>query len=232
VLFGTSGDSWLGRPRSASSATSHTPYCPTSRASSSRLAPPCLPSLSSAAVHGIALAVRAGASGKVYCWAVSAVAAIGAGAFMLSFRALRDLLIETGTPPTWAWIFPAIVDTAVGVSTLMLVALGDKPVRRARPGPCPFRWAWACRLDGKTPDSRPLHIPAPDPGPWQTRQCPVEDLRLRAESSLAAVGWGVRRDRKSRTDLDVVDVRQLPVPPLLAAHVGGELGGHRRLGSG
>src|SRR3954454_4812129 len=99
-------------------------------------------------------------------------------------------------------------------------------------GPCPFRWAWACRLDGKTPDSRPLHIPAPDPGPWQTRQCPVEDLRLRAESSLAAVGWGVRRDRKSRTDLDVVDVRQLPVPPLLAAHVGGELGGHRRLGSG
>src|SRR4051812_18634912 len=114
-----------------------------------------------AAVHGIALAVRAGASGKVYCWAVSAVAAIGAGAFMLSFRALRDLLIETGTPPTWAWIFPAIVDTAVGVSTLMLVALGDKPVRRARPGPCPFRWAWACRLDGKTPDSRPLHIPAP-----------------------------------------------------------------------
>jgi len=59
-----------------------------------------------AAVHGIALAVRAGASGRVYCWAVSAVAAIGAGAFMLSFRAFRDLLIQTGTPPAWAWIFP------------------------------------------------------------------------------------------------------------------------------
>jgi hypothetical protein len=85
-----------------------------------------------AAVHGIALAVRAGASGKVYCWAVSAVAAIGAGAFMPSFRALRDLLIQTGTPPAWAWIFPAIIDTAVAVSTLMLVALGDKPARRTR----------------------------------------------------------------------------------------------------
>jgi hypothetical protein len=83
-----------------------------------------------AAVHGIALAVRAGASGKVYCWAVSAVAIIGAGAFMLSFRALRDLLIQTGTPPAWAWVFPAIIDTAVAVSTLMLVALGDKPARR------------------------------------------------------------------------------------------------------
>jgi hypothetical protein len=31
-----------------------------------------------------------------------------------------------------AWIFPAIIDTAVAVSTLMLVALGDKPARHAR----------------------------------------------------------------------------------------------------
>jgi hypothetical protein len=83
-----------------------------------------------AAVHGIALAVRAGASGRVYCWAIAAVAVIGAGAFMLSFRALRDLLVQTGTPPAWAWVFPAIIDTAVGVSTMMLVALGDKPARR------------------------------------------------------------------------------------------------------
>jgi len=43
-----------------------------------------------AAVHGIALAVRAGASGRVYCWAVGAVAAIGVGAFAVSFLALRD----------------------------------------------------------------------------------------------------------------------------------------------
>jgi uncharacterized protein DUF2637 len=85
-----------------------------------------------AAVHGIALAVRAGASGRVYRWAIAAVAVIGAGAFMLSFRALRDLLIQTGTPPAWAWIFPAIIDTAVAVSTMMLVALGDKPARRTR----------------------------------------------------------------------------------------------------
>ena len=66
------------------------------------------------------------------CRAIAAVAVIGAGAFMLSFRALRDLLTQTGTPPAWAWVFPAIIDTAVGVSTLMLVALGDKPARRTR----------------------------------------------------------------------------------------------------
>jgi hypothetical protein len=87
-----------------------------------------------AAVHGIALAVRAGASGRVYCCAVSAVTAIGAGAFAVSFLALRDLMRAIGYSATTAWVFPAIIDTAVAVSTLMLVALGDKPARRARTG--------------------------------------------------------------------------------------------------
>jgi Protein of unknown function (DUF2637) len=87
-----------------------------------------------AAVHGIALAVRAGASGRVYCWAVGAVAAIGLGAFMVSFLALRDLMRAIGYSPTTACIFPVIIDTAVAVSTLMLVALGEKPARRVRTG--------------------------------------------------------------------------------------------------
>jgi hypothetical protein len=39
-----------------------------------------------------AIAVRAGASGTVYRWAISAIAAIGAGAFVVSFLALRDLM--------------------------------------------------------------------------------------------------------------------------------------------
>src|SRR5882757_313413 len=86
-----------------------------------------------AAVHGIALAVRTGASGRVYRWAVSAVAAIGVGVFAVSFLALRDLMLAIGYGSATAWIFPAIIDTAVAVSTLMLVALGDKPARRARP---------------------------------------------------------------------------------------------------
>ncbi len=85
-----------------------------------------------AAVHGIALAVRAGASGRVYRWAVSAVAVIGLGAFAVSFLALRDLMRAIGYSSATAWIFPAIIDTAVAVSTMMLVALGDKQARRAR----------------------------------------------------------------------------------------------------
>jgi hypothetical protein len=90
-----------------------------------------------AAVHGIALAVRAGASGTVYRWAVSAVAAIGIGAFSVSFLALRDLMQTIGYSPATAWVFPAIIDTAVAVSTLMLVALGDKPARRSRSAAMP-----------------------------------------------------------------------------------------------
>jgi Protein of unknown function (DUF2637) len=68
----------------------------------------------------------------VYCSAVSAVAAIGTGAFALSFLALRNLMRVIGYSSATAWIFPAIIDTAVAVSTLMLVALGDKPARRVR----------------------------------------------------------------------------------------------------
>jgi Oxidoreductase family, NAD-binding Rossmann fold/Protein of unknown function (DUF2637) len=85
-----------------------------------------------AAVHGIAVAVRAGASGTVYRWAVGAVGVIGIGAFTLSFLALRDLMLAIGYSTEIAWVFPAMIDTTVAVSTLMLVALGDKPPRRSR----------------------------------------------------------------------------------------------------
>ena len=61
-----------------------------------------------AAVHGIALAVRAGASGRVCCWAVGAVEAIGVGAFAVSFLALRDLMRVIGYSSATAWIFPRL----------------------------------------------------------------------------------------------------------------------------
>jgi Protein of unknown function (DUF2637) len=85
-----------------------------------------------AAVHGIALAVRAGASGRVYCWAVGAVAAIGVGAFAISFLALRDLVQAIGYSATTAWVFPAIIDTAVAVSTLDAGCAGGQT---SSPGP-------------------------------------------------------------------------------------------------
>jgi hypothetical protein len=49
-----------------------------------------------AAVHGIVLTVRTGASGRVYRLSIGAVAAIGVGAFAVSFLALRDLMLAIG----------------------------------------------------------------------------------------------------------------------------------------
>ena len=60
-----------------------------------------------------------------------------AGAFAVSFLALRDLMQAIGYSSATAWIFPAIIDTAVAVSTLVLVALGDKPARRTRTATMP-----------------------------------------------------------------------------------------------
>jgi hypothetical protein len=55
----------------------------------------------------------------------------------VSFLALRDLIRAIGYSSATACIFPAIIDVAVGVSTLMLVALGDKPARRTRTATVP-----------------------------------------------------------------------------------------------
>jgi hypothetical protein len=156
-----------------------------------------------AAVHGIALAVRAGASGRIYRWAVGAVAVIGAGAFAVSFIALRDLMQGIGYSPVTAWVFPAIIDTTVAVSTMMLVALGDKPARRAarvctqtatvqKAAQTPSQSAKteATRLTPKT-KARTVHakrgqIPAPlQPGPLQTVQG-AQTSATQADADLAA----------------------------------------------
>lgn len=62
-----------------------------------------------ASVHGIALAVRAGASGTIYRCAVGAVGIVGLGAFAMSFLALRDLMHAVGNSAETAWVFPAIL---------------------------------------------------------------------------------------------------------------------------
>jgi hypothetical protein len=78
------------------------------------------------------IALLAAVHGKVYCWAVSAVAAIGVGAFAVSFLALRDLMRAIGYSSATAWIFPAIIDTAVAVSTMMFVVLYGCPIQPDR----------------------------------------------------------------------------------------------------
>nr|WP_234712981.1 DUF2637 domain-containing protein [Mycolicibacterium komanii] len=83
-------------------------------------------------VHGLAVLAKTTASGAVYRGAVAATAALAAGAFVLSFVALRDLAVIAGIGPGLAPVLPLVIDLAIGVATLALVAIGDKPARRSR----------------------------------------------------------------------------------------------------
>ena len=89
------------------------------------------PAVLLAAVHGVAVLVGAGASGATYRAAVTATAALAAGAFLLSFVALRDLAVMAGIVPGLSVVLPLVIDLAVGVATVALVAIGDKPTPRS-----------------------------------------------------------------------------------------------------
>jgi hypothetical protein len=155
-----------------------------------------------AAVHGIALAVRAGASGRVYWWAVGAVAAIGLGAFAVSFLALRDLMRAIGYSPTTACIFPAIIDTAVAVSTLMLVALGDKPGRRNRTGTTP--------VSAQTPRTKRVPLPLGQGANNQARGCAPGGAQVPTSAWLqphpAQAAQASAQPEGARGDADIAEV--------------------------
>lgn len=55
--------------------------------------------------------------------AVVITAAIGVGSFVLSFAALRDLATRAGWPLHLAWLWPLIVDGAILMATMAVVAL-------------------------------------------------------------------------------------------------------------
>ncbi len=80
-------------------------------------------------VHGLAVLAKVSASGRVYRAALTATAMLAAGAFLLSFVALCDLAIIAGIRPELAPVLPIVIDLAIGVATLALVAIDDKPVR-------------------------------------------------------------------------------------------------------
>lgn len=83
-------------------------------------------------IHGLALLAKATATGAVYRFSLVATTALAVGAFLLSFVALRDLAIIAGIYPNLAPVLPLVIDLAIGVATLALVAIGDKPaVRRS-----------------------------------------------------------------------------------------------------
>ncbi|MEV0294228.1 DUF2637 domain-containing protein [Nocardia sp. NPDC050710] len=95
-----------------------------------------------AATHGVGLLVRAQNKARLAYWAVVALtAAIAAIAFRLSFDALRELSIQVGMSEHLAFLFPLIIDGAIGQATVALLVLArtdrtdPEPVVRTDPEP-------------------------------------------------------------------------------------------------
>ncbi|MET7770187.1 DUF2637 domain-containing protein [Nocardia sp. NPDC005366] len=95
-----------------------------------------------AATHGVGLLVRAQNKARLAYWAVVGLtAAIAAIAFRLSFDALRELSIQVGMSEHLAFLFPLIIDGAIGQATVALLVLArtdrtdPEPVVRTEPEP-------------------------------------------------------------------------------------------------
>lgn len=87
-----------------------------------------------AATHGVGLLVRARSSANLAYWAVVVLTAVIAMvAFRLSFDALRDLAAQVGMSKQLAWLFPVIIDGAIGQATVALLVLARK--ERSEPEP-------------------------------------------------------------------------------------------------
>ncbi|WP_328711646.1 DUF2637 domain-containing protein [Nocardia salmonicida] len=87
-----------------------------------------------AATHGVGLLVRARSSASLAYWAVVVLTGmIAVVAFRLSFDALRDLATQVGTSEHLAWLFPVIIDGAIGQATVALLVLARK--QRTDPEP-------------------------------------------------------------------------------------------------
>ncbi|MGW5452324.1 DUF2637 domain-containing protein [Nocardia sp. NPDC003979] len=91
-----------------------------------------------AAVHGVALLARADTVSPTARRAATALTVvIAAGAFWLSFTALRALAITAGVPAGEAWLWPLIVEGSMTQSSLALLILAHarqpSPAMERRP---------------------------------------------------------------------------------------------------
>jgi hypothetical protein len=81
-----------------------------------------------AAVHGVSVLSRAHAHARgTYRLATAMTVLIAAGAFWLSFTALRSLAITAGIPPGEAWLWPVIIEGSMGQATVALLSLARSP---------------------------------------------------------------------------------------------------------
>ncbi|UEA22791.1 DUF2637 domain-containing protein [Mycobacteroides abscessus subsp. abscessus] len=171
------------------------------------------PTVLLASVHGIAVLAKTSASGRVYRAAVAATSALALGAFLLSFVALRDLAVLAHIPAPLAFVLPLVIDLAIGVATLALVAVGDKPTRRVAqraaqpqvskpiaptpvPRPTPSSAPTAAPVAPRTtsPDAPATPRPAPTTAPQKGTDTPTPAPETVALAERIVSSKAVRQD--------------------------------------
>jgi hypothetical protein len=102
------------------------------------------PAVLLAATHSVALLVRIRTTGLTYWTALLMTVALSAGAFVLSFEALRALAATLGWTASIAWLLPCVIDVAIAQATMCLLSLNPPrhepiqpkiPARSAQPTP-------------------------------------------------------------------------------------------------
>lgn len=91
-----------------------------------------------AAVHGVTVLLRAHAPARwIHVLATVMTVLIAAGAFRLSFTALRDLAVLAAVPDAEAWLWPIIIEGSMAQATVALLALAHSNPTRALEPPAP-----------------------------------------------------------------------------------------------
>ncbi|QDH91707.1 hypothetical protein SEA_PHRAPPUCCINO_29 [Mycobacterium phage Phrappuccino] len=84
------------------------------------------PTVAICATHGVRLLVKAEVTGLAYRVALVGTSLMALGALTLSFNALRDLAAKHAGYSSWtSWVWPLVIDLAIAVSTVALLALGS-----------------------------------------------------------------------------------------------------------
>lgn len=120
------------------------------------------PAVLLATTHGAGLRSRvAGGSGFRH-WAARVIAILlGAGAFTLSFDALRDLALAGGIRPSLTWIWPLMLDLSIAHATLELFGLPSRPTDSPPSGTSHPQPLIADQPAGQTPPAPHLHPERP-----------------------------------------------------------------------
>lgn len=117
-----------------------------------------------AAVHGVALLAKAPTVSTAARRAATALTVlIAAGAFWMSFTALRALAVTAGVPPAEAWLWPLIVEGSMTQSTIALLTLAHAHPPDAEPpsNPLPSKITIERPPSPKAPLSPPHQAPTP-----------------------------------------------------------------------